>query len=65
MTLRLSDEQAATLEVLARADGKGVSETIRAAIDRHIEERRNDKEFQSRLRRRMEEDKAILDRLAK
>lgn len=65
MTLRLGDEQAAILEMVARTDEHSVSDVVRKAIDRHIEERRADKEFQNRLRRIMEEDKAILERLAR
>jgi Arc/MetJ-type ribon-helix-helix transcriptional regulator len=65
MTLRLGDEQAAILEMVARTDEHSVSDVVREAIDRHIEERRADKDFQDRLRRIMEEDKAILDRLAR
>lgn len=36
----------------------------RAEIDKHIAERRNDKEFTERLRRRMEEDRDVLEALA-
>jgi primosomal protein N'' len=35
------------------------------AIDQLIAERRKDKEFQARLRKMVEEDRAILDRLAR
>ena len=64
MTLRLSDEQAADLEMISRADGKPITETVRDAIDLQIEQRRNDKDFQSRLKRLMEEHKEVLERLA-
>jgi hypothetical protein len=36
----------------------------RAELDKHIGERRNDKEFKERLRRRMEEDRDVLEALA-
>lgn len=65
MSLRLDDQQAATLELVARADDRTVTETVRSAIDAHIEERRGDAEFQERLRRYMDEERAVLDRLAK
>ena len=65
MTLRLPADQAAELEAVARADGKAVSESVREAIDALIDERRKDKEFQARLRQMVEEDRAILDRLAR
>jgi hypothetical protein len=65
MTLRLEDEQAATLELIARADDQSVTEAVRAAIDAHIEERRRDKDFRERLRRRHEEESALYERLAR
>jgi predicted DNA-binding protein len=65
MTLRLTDEQAATLDLVARADGQTVTEAVRAAIDAHIEERRRDKGFKERLRRRHEEERALYERLSK
>lgn len=38
---------------------------MREAIDLLIKERRKDKAFQNRLRRMIEDDRAILDRLAR
>jgi predicted DNA-binding protein len=64
MTLRLTDEQAATLDLVARADGQTVTEAVRTAIDAHIEERRRDEDFKERLRRRHEEERALYRRLA-
>ena len=65
MTLRLSDEQAADLEAMARVDGVPVSEAVRAAIDDRIKARRGDKDFQERLRRLLEENQRALERLAR
>jgi Arc/MetJ-type ribon-helix-helix transcriptional regulator len=65
MTVRLSDQQAADLEALARVDETPVSEAVRAAIDERIKARRADKEFQARLRRILEENQKALERLAK
>jgi predicted DNA-binding protein len=65
MTLRLDDERAAMLELVARADDKTVTETVRAAIDAHIEERRKDKAFMERLRRRHEQERELYERLAR
>ena len=65
MTLRLPADKAAELEAVARADHKAVSEAVRDAIDKMIDDRRQDKEFQSRLKAMIREDKAVLDRLAK
>lgn len=64
MTLRLDDETAAMLELVARADDQTVTETVRNAIDAHIEARRNDTEFKERLRRRHEEERALYKRLS-
>jgi len=64
MTLRLTDEQAAMLDVVARADEQTVTEAVRTAIDAHIDERRRDKGFKERLRRRHEEERALYERLS-
>lgn len=65
MTLRLSDELAADLEAMARVDDVAVSEAIRVAIDERIKARRDDKQFQARLRRLMAENQRALERLAR
>jgi len=41
-----------------------LTDEVRAEIDKHIAERRKDKEFTERLRRRMEEDRDVLEALA-
>jgi hypothetical protein len=64
MTLRLTDEQAATLDLVARADDQTVTEAVRTAIDAHIERRRRDEDFKERLRRRHEEERALYERLS-
>lgn len=63
MTLRLPVDKAAELEAVARADGQTVTEAVRDAIDARIAQRRKDKGFQHRLRRIIDEDRAILERL--
>jgi predicted DNA-binding protein len=63
-TIRQSAEQANELKFLARVDGVPVSEAIRLAIAEHIERRRNDPDFQLRLKTRIEADQNILRRLA-
>jgi hypothetical protein len=65
MTLRLTDEQAATLDLVARADNQSVTDAVRTAIDAHIDERRRDEDFKERLRRRHEEESALYERLSK
>jgi hypothetical protein len=64
MTLRLDDERAATLELVARADDQTMTEAVRTAIDAHIEKRRSDKDFKERLRRRHEEERSLYERLS-
>jgi hypothetical protein len=65
MTLRLDDERAATLELVARADDQTLTDAVRVAIDAHIEARRSDADFRERLRRRHEEERELYERLAK
>jgi predicted DNA-binding protein len=65
MTLRLSSETAKDLEATAKVDGVTVSEAVREAIETHIENRRNDTDFRNRLRRSIEENKELLERLAR
>lgn len=65
MTLRLPIAQAKELAAVAEIDQIPVSQAVRVAIDAHIESRRRDQEFKSRLKRSLEENKDILERLAR
>jgi len=65
MTLRLPADQAAEIERVAEVDQVPVSEAVREAITRHIEARRQDKEFRERLERMLRENQEILERLAR
>lgn len=64
MSLRIADEVAAALEMVARAEDTSVTETIREAINDAIERRRADPEFQARLRKIRERDAQTLRILA-
>ncbi|HEX6602867.1 MAG TPA: ribbon-helix-helix protein, CopG family [Solirubrobacterales bacterium] len=64
-SLRLPEQMAAELAAVARADGMPVSEAVRIAIEKHIAERRADREFQERLKRLLEEEQKVLKRLSK
>ena len=64
-TVRLPAEQAAALEAIARVDDVPVSEAIRDAVAAHIDARRGDAEFMTRVRRRIAEDREILEKLAR
>jgi hypothetical protein len=65
MSLRLAEELGAEVEAIARVEKVSISETIRAALYSYIALRRADTDFQQRLRKRMEEDLAVIERLAK
>jgi hypothetical protein len=48
-----------------RADGQSVNETVKQALAEAVERRRKDPEFRARLRCIIEEDRELLERLAK
>jgi predicted transcriptional regulator len=62
MTIRLSEEQAQALEMVASVENLPVSDVIRAAITTHIETRRHDPDFQAGLRDRISQARRLLDR---
>jgi predicted DNA-binding protein len=64
MSLRLPEEMAEEIAAVARTDDVPVTEAVREAISNHIAARRADKAFKERLRRRLEEDREIIERLA-
>lgn len=64
-TLRLPIDQAQELEAIAGVDEVSVNEEIRRAIAAHIEARRQDADFQKRLRDSIDRNKEILERLAR
>jgi predicted transcriptional regulator len=65
MTLRLDDERAAMLEMVARAEDKSMTDAVRDTIDAHIEARRKDAGFMERLRLRHEQERELYERLSK
>jgi Arc/MetJ family transcription regulator len=65
MTIRLDDGLAADTEAIARTEGKSLNETVKDALRSAVEQRRNDPEFKARVRRIIEEDRELLERLAK
>jgi hypothetical protein len=64
MTLRLPPDQAREAEVVARVEGLSLSALVRSALAETIAARRADPEFRARMRRHLEEDREILERLA-
>jgi len=65
MTVRLPDELAADTEALARVEGKSVNETIKDALSAAIDQRRRDPKFKQRVQQIIDEDRELLERLAK
>jgi hypothetical protein len=64
-TVRLDDQSAADAEALARAEGKSLNETVKLALSEAVERRRRDPKFRSRVRRIIDQDRELLERLAK
>ena len=65
LTVRLDDDLAADTEALARAEGQSLNETVKSALRDAVERRRADPKFKARVRRIIEEDRELLERLAK
>jgi metal-responsive CopG/Arc/MetJ family transcriptional regulator len=64
ISVRLPDQMAAELAAIARTQDIAVSEVIREAIENFIVSRRTDKNFQQLLKKRLEEDRKLLERFA-
>ncbi len=65
LTVRLDDELAADTEALARAEGQSLNETVKVALREAVERRQADPAFRRRLHQIIEEDRELLERLAK
>jgi Arc/MetJ-type ribon-helix-helix transcriptional regulator len=64
ISVRIPEKTAAEIAAVARIEGVSVSEVIRAGIYRHLSLLHTDPAFQDRLRKRLEEDREILERYA-
>jgi predicted transcriptional regulator len=62
MTIRLSADQAESLETVAAVEDLPVSEIIRAAIADHIEKRKKDPVFQDGLKDRINRARRLMGR---
>ena len=62
-SLRLPVALADEIAAVARTDAEPMSEAIRTAIDKHIAERRADPDFQKRLKKLLQEQRDVLERL--
>lgn len=60
MTIRLSADQAEALETVANVEDRPISDVIRAAIEEHIQKRRQDPGFQEGLKDRIDRAKRLL-----
>lgn len=65
ITVRLPDDLAADAEALARVEGKSLNETVKQSLTETVAQRRKDPEFKARVARIIEEDRELLERLAK
>lgn len=65
LTVRLDDDLAADTEALARAEGQSINETIKQALREAVERRQKDPAFRRRIRKIIEADRELLERLAK
>ena len=65
LTVRLDDDLAADTEALARAEGRSLNETVKTALREAVERRRRDPKFKARVKRIIDEDRELLERLAK
>lgn len=64
-TVRMPEELAEEIEVLARGRGVSVNTVVLDALRAEIERIKNDHEFMARLQEITTRDKEILDRLAR
>ena len=65
LTVRLDDELAADTEALARAEGKSINETVKQSLREAVDRRRRDPEFTARVKEIIEQERELLERLAK
>ena len=65
LTVRLDDDLAADAQALARAEGRSLNETMKLALSEAVERRRRDPKFKARVRKIIDQDRELLERLAK
>jgi predicted transcriptional regulator len=65
LTVRLDDDLAADAQALARAEGRSLNETVKLALSEAVERRRRDPKFKARVRKIIDQDRELLERLAK
>jgi hypothetical protein len=65
LTVRIPDDLVADVEALARVEGTSLNETVRQSLIEAVERRRNNPKFKARLAKIIEEDRKLLERLAR
>ena len=65
ITVRLPDDLAADAEALARVEGVSLKETVKRSLAATVAQRRTDPEFKARVTKIIEEDRELLERLAR
>lgn len=65
LTVRLPDDLAADAEALARVERKSLNELVADSLSDAVEQRRRDPAFKARVRRIIDEDRELLERLAR
>jgi hypothetical protein len=65
LTIRIPDDAVANAETIAREDGVSLNETVKQSLVEAVERRRNDPAFKAWLTKIIEEDRELLERLAK
>jgi predicted transcriptional regulator len=65
LSLRLPEEIADEIAVVARVNGVSVSRAIRLAIEDYVAGQRADEDFKERIKHRLEEDRKLYKRLTK
>ena len=63
-TIRMTEELAGTVEIVARGRGMSVNSLVIDALTHEVERVRQDSDFMARLKEMTIRDKEILDRLA-
>lgn len=64
-TVRLPDDVAEDARALARAEGQSMNETVKQALIEAVERRRKDPKFKALVRKIIEEDRELFERLAR
>jgi hypothetical protein len=65
MSLRLSEDDAADLATVARADGMAQADVVRLALRQYINRRCEDDDFQDRLAASLDRTRRSVERLSK